>query len=77
MSKRKPARTLKGAVCLESPREGGPPPDRRPSPNASEFETGAGACTPARTERRYNCHRHGLHRLAAAHGARVFCLQTR
>jgi len=58
-----------GAVYLQATFEGGPQRDRLPSPNASEFETGASACAVARTEWRHNCHRHAFHRLAAAHGA--------
>jgi hypothetical protein len=55
-----------GAVFIQSAFEGGPQPDRRPSPNASEFEAGAGAGTTAPSERRHNCYRHAFHRLAAA-----------
>src|SRR5262249_5657614 len=62
-----------GAVFLQSPGEGSSRRDLRPSPSANEFETGAGACTTKRAERRHHHHRHALYRLAAAHGAGLFC----
>src|SRR5436190_12564984 len=61
----------KDAVCIQDTFAGGRQRDRRPSANASEFETGAGACAVARSEWRHNRHRHAHHRLAAAHGARL------
>ena len=57
-----------GAVCIQDPFEGG---RQRSAHGASEFEAGEGAGTAVRTERRYHRHRHALHRLAAAHGARL------
>ena len=44
------------AVGRKSPREGGAPHDNRPSPDASEFEAGAGAGPAAPAERGH--HRH-------------------
>ena len=68
MSKRKPVRTIKARVCIRDPFEGG---RQRSAQGASEFEAGVGAGTALRTERRHDRHRHALHRLATAHGARL------
>src|SRR5271165_4745840 len=58
----------KGAVFIQGPLEGS---RRRPAQEAGEFETGAGACTAGPAERRHHRQPHALHRLAAAHGARL------
>src|SRR4029077_3597590 len=54
------------AVGRKSPREGGAPHDNRPSPDASEFEAGAGSGPTAPSERGHHRRHHGFHRLAAA-----------
>jgi len=58
MSKRKPARTIKGAVCIQDPFAGS---RQRSAHGASGLEAGVGAGTAVRTERRQHRHRHALH----------------
>src|SRR5205823_11417539 len=64
---RTPSETVR-EVCIQDPFEGG---RQRSAHGASEFEAGVGAGTAVRTERRHHRHCHALHRLAAAHGARL------
>src|SRR5262245_11759624 len=60
-----------GGVAIWQPLRGLPPDVRLWTAAIDEFEAGASAGTAVRTERRHHRHRHALHRLAAAHGARL------
>ena len=71
MSKRKRARSAKTRFASKVRVEAARRQITQPSSNAGDFETGAGACPAARPERRDHRHRHALHWLATAHGARL------